>query len=103
MRELRDTLEAMPEKRLIADDLQAPSGAVCAIGAVGKARGVDMSNLDPENWNAVAGTFGISPTLAREIAYTNDDDFGFRTETDEQRYARVLAWVRSQIAVEKVA
>jgi hypothetical protein len=98
LRELRDTLEAMPDKRLIAGNLQAPDGAVCAIGAVGRARGVNMDVLDPEDAVDIADTFGIAPALAREIAFENDDDFYLaRDETDERRYVRVLNWVRSQI------
>lgn len=98
LRELRNTLEAMPEKRLIAHDLQVADGSVCAIGAVGQARGVDMAQLDPEDPEAVARAFGIAPSLAREIVFTNDDDFGQRgPETPEQRYERVLSWVRGSI------
>jgi hypothetical protein len=97
LRELRDALEAMPDKRLIEDDLQTPEGAVCALGAVGQARGLDMSKLTPDYSDQIAKAFRISETLAREIAYVNDDDFNYQDETPEDRYVRVLCWVKEQI------
>ena len=94
---LRDALEAMPDKRLIAGELEA-DGAVCAIGSLGKARGVDMKQLDPEDSKAVGKAFNIAPALAREIVFENDDDFSMRpNETPEQRYTRMLDWVRQHI------
>ena len=90
LRELADALDALPEKRPIADDL-IQEGGVCAIGAVGKARGVDMTNLDPENLEAVAGKFGIADALAREIVWENDE-VSWR-ETPEQRFIRMRRWV----------
>lgn len=35
---------------------------------------------------------GLTPTLAEHLAYLNDEEF--RSCTPEERYARVLAWVR---------
>lgn len=48
LKEMLAALDALPEKVLIANDLQDTtySGQVCAIGAVGKARGVDMERLE---------------------------------------------------------
>lgn len=86
-----DNLEA---KRLIANDLET-KGEVCAIGAVGAARKIDMTNLDPEDRDTVANVFGIAPALAAEIVYENDEA-SFR-ETPEARYGRMRAWVLSQI------
>jgi hypothetical protein len=97
LREMHDALEALPEKRLVEDDLQTSEGAVCALGAVGQARGLDMSKLTPDYSDQIAKAFKISETLAREIAYVNDDDFNYRDETPEDRYARVLDWVKEQI------
>src|SRR4051812_48467094 len=68
LREMLAALDAMPEKRLIAHELAVPlkcrcswcqrqGASVCAIGAVGRARGVDMAKLDPEDPNRVAGAF----------------------------------------------
>ena len=97
--ELLSTLDAMPVKELIAAELQDDTGAVCAIGSVGARRGVDMSKLDPEDPDGIAKAFKISPTLVREIEFANDDDFAWKaeSETPEQRWTRVRAWVASQI------
>lgn len=100
LREMLTALDTLPEKRLIAEELQDSAGAVCAIGTVGAKRGVDMSKLDPEDPDAIAKVFKISPTLVREIEFTNDDDFRWRreVETPEQRWERVRKWVLEQLA-----
>ena len=72
-------------------------GEVCALGAVGMARGLDMSQIDPEYRKQVAQVFGISEALAAEIMYENDE-CGWR-ETEETRYQRVRRWVEYQIKV----
>lgn len=70
--EMWKAMQSLPERKLIADDLER-EGAVCAIGSVGKARGVDMSIIDPENYEAIAALFGIPQQLAQEIMYLNDE------------------------------
>jgi hypothetical protein len=90
-------LDAMPEKVLISDELEQ-DGAVCALGSVGKARGMDMSNLDPYEYETIAPAFGIPEALAREIMYENDEDY--RQETPEERWQRIRRWVQRQIAEE---
>lgn len=92
-RELLVALDALAEKRLIPEDLQR-DGEVCALGAVGRARGIDLAPLDPEDPEAVAQAFDIAPCLAREITFMNDDFYG---ETPERRWARMRAWVADQI------
>jgi len=112
LREMLAAMDAMPEKRLIAKELECADG-VCAIGTVGKARGVDMSALDPENYDAVATTFGINEKLAQEIVYMNDEAFIFETDakgcikrdengkslylTPEGRFEKMRAWIVSHI------
>ncbi len=96
LKEMLETLDAMPEKKLIANDLEADDGCVCAIGSVGKARGVDMSKLDPEDADGVAAKFGIATSMAREIVWVNDED-GERDETPERRFERVRAWIVKEI------
>ena len=64
LKEMLAALDAMPEKKLIANELEH-NGCVCAIGSVGKARGVDMTDLDPENYERVAATFDIASPLAQ--------------------------------------
>lgn len=108
---LKDILIAMngiPERRLIAHDLEA-KGSVCAIGAAGRLRGVDMSGLDPDDAETVAYRFNVADCLAREVVYMNDEcgypneyewRYGrprWREETPEERYERMRKWVRSQI------
>lgn len=108
LRDILTAMNGMPVKRLIAHELEE-AGAVCAIGAAGKLRGVDMSGLDPEDVETVAGKFNIADCLAREIVYENDEcgytherewlngRLRWRPETPEERFARMRKWVRSQI------
>jgi hypothetical protein len=89
-------LDAMPDKSLIANELEE-DGGVCAIGSLGKARGVDMSKLDPEEPEAVAAAFDIATCLAQEVVYMNDEVNWH--ETPGQRWERMRAWVVKQIKV----
>lgn len=99
-RDLVEALDAMPARRLITDDLIREDSTgfenVCALGALGKRRGVDLKPLDPENAHQVAAAFDISPTLAREVVHENDEGAWSR-ETPEQRWTRVRAWAASKI------
>jgi hypothetical protein len=95
LREMLAALDALPEPKLIADELIEEDGSVCAIGSVGKARGLDMETLDPDDHEALALTFGIPDALVREIEYVNDEHY--TAQTPEQRFAAVRAWVMSQI------
>ena len=136
LRDLLAALDAMPEKRLIADEIEVSAvadekhaqswvklfndqsaaeryrklhvdnrppeyreGDVCALGAIGRVRGVDLSDLDPEQPERVAEVFDIAEPLAREIFYMNDE-VGHR-ETPEQRWQRMRNWVAAQIKTEK--
>lgn len=74
LRELAASLDAMPDKRLIANELQA-DGQFCALGVLGAARGIDMAKLDPEDYYSVAEAFGIAPCMAQEIVFENDEAF----------------------------
>lgn len=93
--EMLAALDALPEKKLIADELEQHDGAVCAIGAVGKARGLDMSRLDPHEPEAVAGAFGIAHAMASEIVYTNDERFS--RQSPEERFVRMHGWIKNEI------
>ena len=90
LRDVLGALDGMPEKRLIASELES-EGEVCTLGAVGKQRGLDMLELDPCDHKAVAQVFGIAHALACEIMYENDEG-GWR-ETPEQRWTRMRAWI----------
>jgi hypothetical protein len=95
LKEMLDALDKLESRRLIAHDLEA-DGEVCAIGAVGKCRGVEMKSLDPEDSGAVADAFGVADALAKEIVWMNDEG-GFYKETPYARYARMRAWIQQQI------
>lgn len=126
LREALAALDAMPDKRLVAGHLvfdgwqpvwsgdevivggdvltdrygsPMPCGSVCLLGAVGQARNLNMSDLDPEDMDAVAPTFGIANAMAREIVYWNDEG-GPYGETPEARWQRMRRWVSSMIKTE---
>lgn len=82
LKELLAAMDALPEQRLVKDALEV-DGAVCAIGAVGKARGLDMSLIDADDHEHVAAKFGITRPLAQEIMWANDDAF-WRATPDER-------------------
>lgn len=91
LREMLAAMDALPEKKLVASELEA-DGQVCAIGSVGRARGIDMSKIDPEDCDRVAGKFGISGALTKEIVWLNDED-GPWQETPENRFLRMRRWI----------
>lgn len=95
LKEMLAAFDVLPEKKLVAWELEK-GGEVCAIGSVGKVRGVDMSKIDPEDYEAVAATFGIAPAMAAEIVWENDEA-GPSKETPEERFSRVRAWIVAQI------
>lgn len=96
LREMLTAMDALPEKKLTSRELEA-DGQVCAIGSVGRARGVDMSKLDPEDPDRVAAAFGVSRALACEIVFMNDEGHFWAKETPEQRFDRMRQWVSLQI------
>ena len=94
LNELIDALDAMPEKRLIAGHL-IQDGAVCAIGSVGIRRGIDMSEIDPDDYHRLVDVFGIPHQLVREIEYENDESNC--AMTPEQRWQRMRSWAIEQL------
>jgi hypothetical protein len=98
MRDLVLALDALPEKRLISESL-VHDGEVCAIGAVGLARGVDMSGVNPDDAARVGKMFGIAEAMAKEVVYQNDEGapYWLGEETPEARWSRVREWAVSQI------
>ena len=73
-----------------------PIGSMCLLGVVGRARGMNMADIDPEDMETVAPAFGLADAMAREIVYWNDEG-GDRGETPEQRWRRMRQWVEKQI------
>lgn len=100
LRELAQAMDAMPEKRLIAEELVTDSGEVCAIGVVCKARGIDTAGVDFYNAYRVGQLVGISSSMAAEIEYKNDES-GPHDQTPEERWIRMRKWVDEQINEEK--
>lgn len=94
LRETLAALAALPEKKLVAEELES-EGAYCTLGAVGKARGLDLQKINPGDQEAVAEQFDISHAMACEIMFINDD-FEW-SETPEQRWHRMRNWVAAHI------
>lgn len=84
LRDLAAALDAMPEKVLAANELVSADGEFCALGVLGQCRGLDLSQLDPEDYDAVAAAFDIAAPLAQEIVYENDESINDWTFADIQ-------------------
>lgn len=102
LRDLVDGLDALPEKVLIAEQLQdKETGCVCALGAVGVKRGVDLAPLEPFVVDAdnepVAKAFNIAVQLACEVQWINDEASPYRGETPRARWERVRNWAISSL------
>lgn len=102
LKEMLTNIDALPEKKLIAHELINNKGEVCAIGAVAKARGLDVSKVDPEDRESVAELFNIPFSLVAEIAYMNDESEGQcywneKAISPQDRFASVRRWIVSKI------
>lgn len=75
LRELLAALDAMPDKQLVAGELEA-DGQFCALGVVGQARGLNLGTIDTYDVESLGGTFNIADQLAREIMWVNDEHVG---------------------------
>lgn len=106
-KDLLAALDAMPEKRLITGALQEETGEVCALGSLGKARGIDMAKIDPECPEQVAPAFDIAECLAQEVVFMNDEYYcgprfdpvtrTYVAQTPEELWTKMRAWVAEQI------
>jgi hypothetical protein len=101
-RDLIAALDALPEKKLIANELVAPDGCVCALGALGNARALDFKEVDPEDYERVADLFNIAQALAREVVFVNDEQ-AIYPETPEQRFDRVRTRAEQQLKAESAS
>lgn len=117
--ELLVALEAMPIKELHAQVFDDPDeGKVCALGALARVKGIDTTKFDPEDDHAayvLAKKLDVADCLTRETIYMNDESGpriryiplrlghlhgeydAYVTETADQRWQRMRAWVANQI------
>lgn len=100
LRELIAALDALPEKKLIAESFAETNG-VCALGSVARMRGVTEKLPDPEMYDDqeigehAARILGIAECMAREIMYENDE-VTIYWESEEQRWERIRGWAAAQ-------
>lgn len=92
LRDLLAALDAMPAKRLIANEF-SEHGEFCTLGVIGHARGIDLTQLDTEDTHGAAAQFGIARALVAEIMFMNDDGEWRRNESPEYRWVRMRRWV----------
>jgi hypothetical protein len=92
--ELLSEMDRMPSKRLITNNMEK-NGEVCALGVIGRKRGIDMTNLDIEDSTFTASALHIADAMVCEIIGLNDDTLC--NVTPEQRFTEVRAWVQSLI------
>lgn len=59
-RDLIAALDALPEKKLVKNELETKGGAVCALGALARLRGVVLTGLDTEDYGKLGETFEIA-------------------------------------------
>lgn len=88
--EMLAALDALPSKCLIQGYLEY-NGEYCALGSVGRRRGLDMSKLDPYDTESIADIFRIPTALAAEIEFMNDEESCW--ETPEQRFESMRNWI----------
>jgi hypothetical protein len=97
LRELRDVLDAMPEKKLAAHSLKCDEG-VCTLGALGEHRGLDLVELEDAPREKIAEAFGVAMPLAAEVMFMNDEGpYWSGRETPEKRWQYMRDWVERQI------
>lgn len=98
LRELLTAIDAIESQRLIGEALENDHGEVCALGAVGRARGLDLQSVDYESPEAVAKFFGVNEKLAQEIMWVNDE-WARRNNVPamEERYQLVRRWLLENI------
>lgn len=100
LRELRDALDAMPEKSLDRSEdyeIVNEEGGCCALGAVALQRGWESPTaIDSSEHDGLGERLDIASCLVQEIEWENDEG-GTYSETPEKRWGRVRAWVEKRI------
>lgn len=110
--ELLSVLDDMPEKRLIAKELQNADGEVCAVASIMKARGIS-TNVPVDDYDAIADLVGVNAKVVQELEYINDTvdraialpwtgycgATGWHYDkSPETRWKLVRDWVESQLS-----
>ena len=106
LRELEAALLAMPDKRIQKDVLVEPSGEACAIGALMLHRMIsagmsreqaieECGAFEPLDTEDHGVSFGLPRLVAWSVAVENDEYY--RVESPEERYRRILAWIREEL------
>lgn len=96
LRELRDALDALPEKALVRGDFVTEDGACCTLGAVALARQwPDAKDIDSTEHEWLAARLGVAECLVQEVEFENDEVR--RDESPEARWARMRLWVDRKI------
>ena len=102
LRDLRDALDKMPDKRLVSRRLQTKAGDCCALGCLAFTKGIDLTQHEDDDpydlmeLNAdLASMFDVAECMVREVEYMNDE--GAWKETPEQRWERMRRWVQKHI------
>jgi hypothetical protein len=101
LRELVRALDALPERKLAAGELLAPDGKYCALGAIGRMRGMDMRPINMSDYESLARAFGITVALAAEITYENDGCAAPSKFIEERRWEYMRDWAMSHIKENK--
>jgi len=93
LRELLAALDAMPDKRLVAGELEA-DGQFCALGVVGQARRMNLASIDTYDVESLAPKFNIAEQLAREIMLVNDEHVSETRWVEYEVYGPIPPWER---------
>jgi hypothetical protein len=101
LREFASILDAMPEKKLIANTLER-EGQVCFVGAICRAKGVEMpkprydDDCDIYDTAESGQRAGIPWTLAWTMGSLNDNQWG--RLSPEERWLAARRWIDEQLA-----
>lgn len=104
LRDLRDALDAMPQKRLVALKYKTSDGEYCAVGCVAEARGVDLSTVVDHTGDDAVDCFSVTLPFhlnvnGNVVAWIEaENDRTASTESPEDRWRRMRAWVEKYIS-----
>lgn len=96
LRETLAALDAMPEKRLVANDMEV-QGEFCTLGAVAASRGMAPGLLNDADRDHIARELSISEALAAEIMFENDEGSYWNRDEPAVRWSRMRAWIESHL------